>query len=363
MKKLLILFASCTSLLWGSVANAAAPTNWRAHPTFKIQSQAAANPQGYTPSQIRHAYGFDAVSATGQGRTMAIVDAYSAPTIAHDLQIFSQQFGLPTPNTGNCTVSQGPHPCLQIVQPSSINHDSGWATEIALDVEWSHAAAPKADILLVLASDSNFPSLMDAVKTAVSYHPTVLSLSWGGPEFAQETTYTGAFTAPTVASAGDNGSEVLFPAALGNVLSVGGTHLSITGHTETAWSGSGGGVSRYVSRPPYQSFTGWLAGTKRLVPDVAYNADPATGYAVYSSATRPGWLEVGGTSAGAPQWAGILALTNTNQDIATRLYTHQHSLNDILSGRNGSCGNRCLATKGYDTVTGLGSPIVNQLVP
>ena len=200
--------------------------------------------------------------------------------------------------------------------------DSGWALEESLDVEWAHAIAPGATILLVEASSASISSLLAAVDYAVSQGASVVSMSWGSSsEFLGETSFDSHFTAPGVtftASSGDSGPGVIYPAASPYVTSVGGTTLPLDSSgnltaAETAWSGSGGGVSVYEPTPSYQSSIG-AAG--RSVPDVAYDADPNTGVAVYDSTAysgQSGWFVVGGTSAGAPQWGALAAIVNSQR--------------------------------------------------
>jgi len=142
-------------------------------------------------------------------------------------------------------------------------------------------------------------------------------------------------------------------------VSVGGTTLTPTasGYTETAWSGSGGGVSAYEPQPGYQTGIGY---SKRATPDVSYNADPSTGFAVYESYGYGGWIVVGGTSAGAPQWAAIQALGRTANN--NNFYTIYKSaaygtdFRDITSGTSGSY----TAKPGYDLTTGIGSPLTTN---
>ena len=335
---------------------------------------AAAAP--YTPAQIRHAYGFDQLALDGTGQTIAIVDAYDDPTIANDLATFDAQFGLPAPASFTKATPQG--------LPA---YNSGWAMEISLDVEWAHAIAPGAKILLVEAKSSSFSDLLGGVDYAVAQGASQVSMSWGGSEFRGENNYDTHFDHPGVtflASSGDNGSGVIYPAASVYVTSVGGTSLQLDTNSnrisETAWSGSGGGTSHYEAKPNYQA--GFLGGKKRGVPDVAYNADPNTGFYVYDSSSGGTWYQVGGTSAGAPQWAGLTALVNQGRTAAGKpsigsgttygtneaLYTLAGSTSytnpnndffDITSGSNGGYS----ATTGYDLVTGLGSPVANNLVP
>jgi len=134
---------------------------------------------------------------------------------------------------------------------------------------------------------------------------------------------------------------------------------------ETAWDGSGGGVSTYESEPSYQSGYN-IAKNKgyRSIPDVAYNADPKSGFSIYKSQTgnsKDGWYVVGGTSAGSPQWAAIQALGHSanNKNFYKDKSSDKNSsyFRDIISGKNGDCGYYCQARKRYDYVTGLGSPL------
>ena len=281
-------------------------------------------PYGYTPAEIRHAYGFDqiafatssgAVSGNGAGQTIAIVDAYNDPNIVKDLSAFDSQFGVVAPPKFTVVNERG-----SSALPST---DAGWSMEISLDVEWAHAIAPGANILLVEANSASLGDLLTAVNYARQQAGvTVVSMSWGGSEFNGESSYDSYFTTPAghapvtfVASAGDSGGDGCWPAVSSNVLAVGGTALSINSSSvrtsETAWSDSSGGVSLYESVPSYQ--TGVQATGRRTTPDVAYDASPSTGFAIYDSvsyAGQSGWFCVGGTSAGAPQWAALAAIAN-----------------------------------------------------
>src|SRR5207249_4097224 len=182
-----------------------------------------------------------------------------------------------------------------------------------------------------------------------------------------------------IASSGDSGAGVSFPAASLYVVSVGGTTLNVQASGkvlgETAWSGSGGGVSSYEARPSYQ--TGFNSNSGRGVPDVSYVADPNTGVSIYDSYGYGGWSQAGGTSVGAPQWAAITAIVNsgggqlssasfgTNTAFYNAATGPAYSANyrDITSGSNGNCGTICNAGPSYDFVTGLGSPLTNNLIP
>lgn len=332
-----------------------------------------------TPAQVSHAYGVDqimfgAVKGDGTGQTIAIVDAYDAPTIQSDLAAFNAAFGLPN------TDGKGA-PVLTVAKPSGTPaYNSLWAQEISLDVEWAHAIAPGAHILLVEAASSNLADLLSAVDYARNQPGvSVVSMSWGATEFSSETIYDSYFTTPAghtnvsfVASSGDQGGVKQWPALSTNVLAVGGTSLSTsdslgTYSLETGWSGSGGGVSAYESKPSFQSSV-TQSSTMRSGPDVSYVADPGTGVQVYFSGS---WYTFGGTSAGAPQWAAIVAIADQGRAINGQaaldgkngllpaVYNLPASdFHDITSGTAGSN----TAGAGYDLVTGRGSPYANYVV-
>jgi len=345
---------------------------------------ATVGPTGNSPAQIRTAYGFDAVSfagaaADGSGTTIAIVDAYDNPNIASDLRQFDLRFGLPDPVFKKVNQTGG------TTMPAA---NAGWASEIALDVEWAHAIAPGASILLVEARSNSMTDLMAAVNYARNQPGVVaISMSWGSGEFSGETTYDATFTTPAghagvsfFASSGDTGAPVSYPAVSPNVVSVGGTSLSTSAGTyvsESGWSGSGGGISLYEAQPAWQSGTVTQSTTKRANPDVAYDADPNTGFAIYDSfnnGSATPWTQIGGTSAGAPQWAALAAIANQGRALAalapldgrTQLLPALYGLaaadfHDITTGR--STGTPAYsATAGYDLVTGRGSPVANLVV-
>lgn len=334
-------------------------------------------PTGFTPSQIRHAYGFDqitfsngAIRGDGSGQTIAIVDAYGDPNILSDLQTFDRAFGLSDPKFTKVNQTGGTK------YPAT---DAGWALETALDVEWAHAMAPGANILLVQASSASLKNLLAAVDYARNQPGVVtVSMSWGSNEFSGEGSYDSHFVTPSghagvsfVAASGDSGSPGLWPAFSSNVLAIGGTALSVsdaigTYSGETGWSGSGGGRSLYEAEPSYQ--TSVQSSGKRSGPDVAYNAAPGTGFAVYDSVTyynQSGWFQVGGTSAGAPQWAALVAIADQGRALAglgslASVQANVYALpaadfHDVTVGSNGGFA----AGSGYDMVTGFGSPYAN----
>ncbi len=343
----------------------AAPPLWTLGNQVRVRPFLGTGPSGYSATQIRHAYGFDKLTATGAGQTIAIVDAYGSTTLQNDLNVFCGAMGIPTTTLG-----------IYYPQGKPRTADSGWALETALDVQWAHAIAPGAKIVVVIAKSASISNLLGAVDYAVNnLGAKQVSMSWGAAEFSGETSYDSHFTKAGVsffAASGDNGSGVIWPAASPNVVAVGGTTLSLDSNgiaSEVAWSGSGGGVSAYESQPTYQS--GWQATGKRTVPDVSYNANPSTGFPVYISNYNgsTGWITVGGTSAGSPQWAALQALVNSQRasaltGVLTAIYgvagsAYSTNFYDITVGNNGGF----TTTVSYDYVTGLGSPNAAALVP
>jgi subtilase family serine protease len=316
-------------------------------------------PRGYGPADLQTAYALPSASA-GSGKTFAIVDAFDAPTAASDLNTYRSTFHLPA-----CTTANG---CLRKVNQSGNasplpRADGGWAQEISLDLDMASATCPNCKILLVEANSNAFTDLAAAEDTAARLGATVISNSYGGSEFSQETssTYNSHFNHPDAAitvSTGDAGYGVEFPAASQYVTAVGGTSLSKSGTTfsERAWSGAGSGCSAYVPKPTWQKDTGCA---RRTVADVSAVADPNTGVAVYDSYRyqgAAGWMVFGGTSASAPIIAGAFALGGGTSP--SEPYGHTGSLHDVTSGSNGNCSVAylCTAGTGFDGPTGLGTP-------
>ena len=314
---------------------------------------------GLSPATIKSAYGFPTSTTAGAGKTIAIVDAYDAPTAEKDLGVFSTQFGLPS-----CTTTNG---CFTKVNqtggrtyPAS---DSRWAMEIALDIQWAHAIAPGAKILLVEANSSNFSDLVVAESYA-NTHAGYVSNSWGGGEFSGETSYDQYFGGPSVSTfvaAGDSGIGAEYPSSSPNVISVGGTTLfqANGGWTDSVWTKGGGGCSTVESANPVQlSFSQYgqsdCAGM-RATPDVGLDADPTTGVAVYDSTpyqSQSGWFVMGGTSASAPMWAARAAVSGAHVD-ASYVYGNSITFRDVTQGVNGQTnGATCLV--GFDLCDGRG---------
>jgi hypothetical protein len=371
----------------------------------------------YTPAQIRAAYqmpslpasmtGLSAAQAAqmGAGQTVYIVDAQHDPNAAAELASFNASFGLPgcaslviTPSTKLPLAAAANTGCQFSVVYSSATgavtntapaYDSGWATEIALDVQWVHATAPLARVILIEAPDAGVSSLTAAVSLANTMGPGVVSMSFGAPEGAWTASVDTSFQAANMsylAATGDNGSAVNWPAVSPHVLAVGGTTLTYGGtgpRSESAWSGSGGGVSQFTAAPVYQTnaVPGMGTPTQRNVSDVSFNADPYSGQyvaVIAPGSTTTSWMSVGGTSLATPQWAALLAIANAQRALAAlgplgdphaALYTqisavpgtYSADLADVTKGADGVCAT-CAAKVGYDTPTGLGTPNVSPLL-
>jgi kumamolisin len=319
------------------------------------------------------ATGFD-----GTGETIVIAGAYAWNDA--DNTAFNGQWGLPPLPAGSGQV------CTGAANSSGCRFSNQNSIEIALDVEYAHGIAPGARILNYMAAsttDADFTQMYNRIVTDNPGH--VVSTSWGACEIGlsvatQQTDDNIFATANAIgqswfAASGDNGSRdcanaltVDNPANSPHVMGVGGTTPTCSsGMTagspacggygaETAWSGSGGGVSQLFARPGFQTGCGVPAGDRRLVPDVALEANPTPGNYV---AENGFWYIVGGTSDGAPQWAGFVAQLNQKRgggglgNPGTLLYglCGTGAYHDITTGSNGDYS----ARTGYDLVTGLGT--------
>lgn len=359
-------------------------------------SPTVAGSGGLTPTQIRHAYGYDSILAgsivgDGRGQTIAIVSAFDNPKFVDstsptyntsDLHYFNTEFGLPN---FNVAAPGFPIPTFKKVnQTGGTTYpaaNGGWAAETALDVEWAHALAPYANILLVEATDNSSTNMFAAVNYAKSVAGvSVVSMSWGGGESPDNTSSNSVFSKTGVtflAATGDTGAPGSYPAFSPNVVAVGGTTLVVSGAagnyvSESGWSGSGGGISLYQPKPSYQSSVTQSA-TFRTIPDVALNANPSTGVAVYDSyneGSAAPWIAVGGTSFSAPAWASLIAIANQaratgsmaslnggGQTLPLLYDMASTNYHDITSGNNGYP-----AIAGYDLVTGRGTPYAGKIV-
>ncbi|MGW9027603.1 carboxypeptidase regulatory-like domain-containing protein [Streptomyces sp. NPDC055722] len=314
-----------------------------------------------TPADLQAAY---RLPATGQGQTVAIVDAYGYSAAEADLAVFRQQYGLPA-----CTTDNG---CLRKVdQRGGTDYppdDVDWSTETSLDLDAVSSACPACHILLVEADSNAVSNLGASVRTAVALGAKFVSNSYGVPDAAAAGHVNDAdYDHPGVvvtASTGDIGNAIEWPSSDPNVVAVGGTSLTAApgtsrGWTETAWSKAGSGCSSFEPQPVYQSNLATGCANKATA-DISADADPISGLAEYDS-LEGGWAQVGGTSLASPLIASMYALAGApaaGTYPVTYPYVHAGSgLFDVTAGSNGSCGNAlCTAGPGWDGPTGLGTP-------
>jgi len=360
-----------------------------AHPPIQVFNTLNPSiPTGILPTEYRSAYGFNRIPNQGAGQTIALIDAFDDPNITSDLTFYANYFHLT--------------PCnFQKVIVGSPLQGQGWDLEESLDVQQACALAPAANIILVEANSNSFSDLLTAVAvaTAAPYNATVVSMSWGGGEFSTENQSDSYFCNITngngqavtfVAATGDGGHGTIYPSVSPCVIAAGGTTLALAtsapgpspftidyGH-ETAWNGSGGGLSQFEAQPSWQNpaCATWSTSV-RCVPDISADANPGTGVPVYDTYSYHGWVQVGGTSVATPDWASFFILVNSARAAAEKptlsqaaqdLYTVYYNsslygtnIHDITSGTNGSCGSQCTAGVGYDLVTGMGSYQANVL--
>ncbi|PRC94097.1 S53 family peptidase [Solimicrobium silvestre] len=371
----------------------------------------------YTPAQIRAAYGFPTLPAAGAtltaaqaaslgaGQTIYLIDAMSDPNVAAELAAFNQAFGLPacatTPiaSTASLPLSAASKNACQFsvvysttsgtMTSTAPAYNSGWATEIALDVQWSHATSPLARIVLIEVPDASLNSLLAGINLANAMGPGAVSMSFGSPEGSWTASVDSSFTVANMsyfAATGDSGAGVIWPSVSTHVMAVGGTSLTYSGsgtRSETGWADTGGGTSAYTAVPSYQnsSVPGMGAQTYRTVADVSFNANPNTGQ--YLAVISPGsstvsWLSAGGTSLATPQWAGLVTIANAERALVSKtalgasqtiLYdqisnvpaSYASAFLDVTQGSDGSCA-ACIAKVGYDQLTGLGTPNATSLL-
>jgi autotransporter-associated beta strand protein len=355
---------------------------------------ASSTPTGLAPQQVRRAYGFDqiafgGVQGDGSGQTIAIIDPYDSPTIIDDLHAFDAQFGLPDPPSF-LRVAQDGSTNYPVTDPNGPGHlPTTWEVETALDVEWAHALAPLANLLLVEANGTSPSDLLTAAVNYARNQPgvSVVTMSFGRSEIPAEVSYDSLFATPSghigvtfLAATGDSGQPAAYPAYSPAVIAVGGTSLSVDDQGnyqgESGWSGSGGGISTVEPQPAFQSGTATpFSGTMRTAPDVAFDA--ASGVAVYDSwdfGVSTPWVSVGGTSLASPAWGALIAIADQarvaagmptldgpTQTLPTLYAMPSADFRDITTGNNGYS-----AGPGYDLVAGRGSPkaplIVSDLV-
>ncbi|QHN02521.1 S8/S53 family peptidase [Granulicella sp. WH15] len=351
-------------------------TRPQARPHFRVARAEAVN-TSYTPVQVGQLYGFPA-GATAPGQTIGILELGGGYRTA-DLTAYFKTLGLPAPSVTAVAVDGGKN------TPGDANGADG---EVMLDIEVCAAIAPGAKIVVYFAPNTD-QGFIDAISTAVhdtTHKPGILSISWGGPESSWTKQSTTALDASCQAAAavgvtitvaaGDSGSSdggtgnnVDFPASSPHVLACGGTKLEGSGTTitsEVVWNetaadegATGGGVSTVFPLPTWQQNAN-VPSNGRGVPDVAGDADPSTGYTIRVDGES---AVIGGTSAVAPLWAGLIALANQQNGtdagfLNPTLYTAPSALRDITSGNNGAY----TAGPGWDACTGLGSPIGTAVI-
>jgi uncharacterized membrane protein YgcG len=405
----------------------------RTHPLGMTRSApiraglAAEGADGLRPQDLHSAYLLPSTAPSLQ--SIALIDAYDDSTAEADLGVYDREFGLP-----ECTTTNG---CFeQVNQRGETGHlptaksteekeaADEWAIETSTDIEVAHAVCQNCHILLVEASNDGYEDLEVAERTAAKHlGANEISNSWGGPEPEPPSeSASAAFNDPGVviaASAGDDGyldwdaaeaeerGEVDYPASSPNVVAVGGTRLTLspTGawSAETVWNGdgaTGGGCSTEFKARPWQlAESDWAtvgcSEEHRAVADVAADADPYTGVAVYDSTPEgpgkpaPGWLPIGGTSVASPIVASVFALAGGADEVpypAQTLYENElklpSALHDVVTGSSGACDEpftadglsgcteleeaqascpepghtTCLAQVGYDGPSGVGTP-------
>ena len=358
----------------------------QAKPHFRIRKLpqnpvAQASSASYDATQVAQAYDFPA-GTDGSGQTIGLLELSGGYRTA-DLAAYFKNLGIAAPTVTSVSVDGGTN--------SPTGDANGPDGEVELDIEVAGAVAPSAHIAMYFAPNTD-QGFLDALTTAVhdaTNKPTIVSISWGGPETSWTQQALNAFSsacedASTIgvtilAASGDDGSTdgstsgtptVDFPAASPFVLACGGTRLALSGDTiasEQAWNelasdegATGGGVSEFFALPSYQQSASVPKAPNgfvgRGVPDVAGDADPETGYNVLVDGQQ---TVIGGTSAVAPLWAGLLARINQSLGknvgfVNPLLYTSgvEATLHDITSGSNGTYS----AGPGWDACTGLGTP-------
>jgi kumamolisin len=368
--------------------------------TADRSTASASIPAGFTPPQLASLYNFPK-NLDGTGQTIAILELGGGFHPA-ELTTYFQNLGIATPpSVTAATYTNGGtnSPGTNALDPN--NPD----VEVMLDIEVSGSIAPGAKIVVYFApdtTDQSFLGVMNAILTDTVNKPNIVSISWGGPEdeataqfrneFDQLLQSAASLGLTVCVAAGDNGSADLaaddpnwdgkahvdFPASDPFVLACGGTQLTASSTAiteEVVWDdgkndGTGGGVSRFFALPSYQQNAGVppaadpAGPVMRGVPDVAGDAAPASGYRIICDGTSfpdpsEGIPPVGGTSAVAPLWAGLLARINQGLGkpvgfINPLLYAapEDSTFRDITSGNNGDYK----ASKGWDACTGLGTP-------
>jgi subtilase family serine protease len=362
------------------------------------------------PYQIRRFYHLENVKNLGEGQTIALIGAFHDPNLDHDLAVFSQRFGLPQCTLANKCLRQidtaGGDPSTWNAKPDDKANAAHSYGEEEMDVEWAHALAPAAHLILMGGPTGGWSQTLARVEDAVKNGATVVSLSLAEPQRADHkqmyldlNKHLLDTRASYVASAGDHAHTARWPASSPDVVGVGGTTITTNDAgervKEIAWSkhstedhatGTGGGLSLAEPEPDFQIAYGIPGDDAHMrgTPDVSMYSTSKTGIAVFNSNISPKsgeaplWHYGGGTSAGAPMWAGLIAVANsmraakgkkplsqfvskdglkgTNAALYAVAKSTPDAFFDITEGSNGDCGAECTAGLGYDYLTGLGSP-------
>ena len=301
---------------------------------------------GYGPSQLQAAYKLPSSSA-GSGQTVALVESGDYPTAAADLATYRSHFGLPA-----CTTANG---CFKKVGQTGTStlpaKNASWAQETALDMDMVSAVCPNCHILIVEANSASNANLNAAENTAARLGATEISNSFGGSEAGAT---NAAYNHPGIiitASSGDSGPGVSQPCTYSTVVCTGGTTLKTAANTrgwsETIWTSAGGGCSALVAKPSWQS--SYTKCARRVAPDIAFDANPNTGVAVYDSTPAggsSGWMVFGGTSVAAPAIAGVYALAGNASSLTAAQSVWQHAGSTSLYEIGGA----------YSTYAGWGTP-------
>jgi hypothetical protein len=382
---------ACGATLTPGKATCLLIKNTAAHPSAQtVRSDAIPAGNGYGPSELQSAYNLTSASAAdGAGTTVAVVDAYNDPTAVSDAAVYRAAAGLPALTPGQLTVynEDGQTSPLPAEAPAAANGD--WTEEESLDVDMVSAICPLCNIDLVEANSTGLDDMFTADQSAATIlGAKYVSDSWGTPEATGEPTIDSeVFSTPGVvylAAASDTGygnGVINYPAASPNVVSVGGTTLATAdnsrGWTESVWNtlsdaagagATGSGCSEFEAQPSWQKSIPIISSAcpNRVANDVAADADPSTGAAVYDTSDgNTGWFEAGGTSESTPLIAAVFALAdndgNGGNNAADSIYTHTSDLNEVTASNNGACTESvlCTATGAADTYngpTGWGTP-------
>jgi kumamolisin len=366
-----------------------------AKPHFRrLKPGATTQFKGYLPPKVAQFYNFP-TGVDGAGQVIGIIELGGGYR-ASDLTAYFKQIGVASPNVTSVSVDRGRN------APTTAQSADG---EVMLDIEVAASIAPGAEIVVYFAAGATDRDFLDAISEAVHdnvNNPSVISISWGGPEASASASFQTEFdqTLQSAAALGitvtvasgddgaadegpnewDNRTHADFPASSPHVLACGATHIQVSGNQiskESVWNqrvidteedsfgSSGGGISGFFPVPPYQASIALpkditTGKTGRGVPDVSGDGDPASGYLVRVDGQE---FPIGGTSAVAPLWAGLIALINQKLKhrvgfINPLLYGNPSALRDVVVGDNkvGSGSIGYTATKGWDPCTGLGSP-------